>query len=384
VVAPSVAPLHPALMLLLGGVLACLLIGLGMALQARRMTHGDPLAQISGPSSGVNLSSNNAIVQAVQRVGPSVMNVDTTFGQNSAALLADPHDGATPREGKGTGVVYDSKRGLMLTNAHVIAPNGEPAKKIQVTTRDGEQYTGRLVGFDRFTDIAVVELSNKNLPAARLAKLKNARDLAIGQWAIAIGNPFAQANTVTVGVISAVGRNIPVPDGRNGRSFQISDMIQTDAAINPGNSGGPLCNVQGEVIGINTAIIPFGTGLGFSIPINKAKQVADQLVKNGGKTPYIGIEMIPVTDDVKKDYGMPDKNGAFVRAVVPATPAATARVQARDVVRAVDGQKVKTSQDVVDAIRRKQVGQSVRLEVLRNKRVKKTLTLTIDAQPQGR
>jgi serine protease Do len=310
------------------------------------------------------------------------MNVDTTFGKvKDSNFLPDPGSGMRPREGKGTGVVIDSQRGLMLTNAHVVAG----AQKIQVTNRDGKKYTGRLIGSDRYNDIALVELSNKSLPAARLAPLKNGKDLRIGEWAIAIGNPFAQANSVTVGVISAVGRTIgpaPMPGGRNGELIHLTDMIQTDAAINPGNSGGPLCNIKGEVIGINTAIIPFATGLGFTIPINKAKSVADMLMANGGKVPYIGIEMLPVDKVLQQDFGLKDSNGALVKAVQPNSPASAAKLLPGDVIRAINGKPIKNSEEIQRLVRRAKVGEVLRIDVLRNSTVKQKLTLKIGSRPE--
>jgi serine protease Do len=382
--APRAAALSPVTAMLAGGVLSCLLLGVGMLIGSRSSNiPADPMQQISGGWGGVNADSGNAIVKAVQLVGPAVMNVDTTFGKGKdpSIFLPDPGSPMQPREGKGTGVVIDSKRGLMLTNAHVVAG----AQKIQVTTRDKKKYTGRLIGSDRYNDIALVELSNKNLPAAKLAPFKDAKDLRIGEWAIAIGNPYAQQNTVTVGVISAIGRTVgpaPMPGGSPGQMLHLTDMIQTDAAINPGNSGGPLCNIKGEVIGINTAIIPFATGLGFTIPINKAKAVADMLMANGGRVPYIGIEMLPVTAAIQKDFGMKDTNGALVKSIMPNSPAASAKIEPGDVIRSVDGKVIKDSEDVQRAVRGKKVGDVVKIDVLRNNTVKKTLSLKIGSRPE--
>ncbi|HEX8552489.1 MAG TPA: trypsin-like peptidase domain-containing protein [Abditibacteriaceae bacterium] len=373
-----VATLNPLAAMLGGGVLACACVALGALLGARGRE-----SETSVPgTSGVNATSGGAIVSAVRSVGPSVMNVDTEFSRagGSREFLPDPSMGTQPQRGKGTGVVIDTKRGLMLTNAHVVAG----AKTIRVTTREGQEYPGKLLGSDRLTDIAVVVLSNKTLPQAKLAPIKDPRkDLAIGEWAIAIGNPFAQANTVTVGVVSAVGRAIPVPGGRDGQGFQLTDMIQTDAAINPGNSGGPLCNIRGEVIGINTAIIPFGTGLGFTIPINKAMSVADQLIKKGKvKHPFIGIRMLPISDGVQKDFGLPDKDGTFVQGVEPGSPAAKAGIKSGDVVRRVNGKAVKTADEVQRLVAGKKVGESLAFEILRNNSVKRTVKITIGDRPQ--
>lgn len=382
----AAAATNPLIAMLVGALLASALLGSGILIgRAGNLGTTDVLASSgSGGSSSVSSQSGNAIVRAVAMVGPAVMNVDTTFGKNPSTPSdflpspgsQNPENG--PREGKGTGFVIDSKNGYMLTNAHVVAN----AQKIQVTTRDGDKYTGRVMGFDRRTDIAVVQLSYRKLPQAKLATFKNAKELPIGDWTIAIGNPFAQENTVTVGVLSAVGRTLPVPANERGEAFSLTDMMQTDTAINPGNSGGPLCNLNGEVIGINTAIIPFGQGLGFTIPINKAKNVADQIIKNGKVLhPFIGVYVKPVTDAIQSDYGLPDKNGALVQSVEPASPAAKAGLQPGDVIRKLDGKVMKSNEDVVRNIGDKKVGDVVKIEVLRNNSVKKTLTLKVGDRP---
>ncbi len=374
---PHRAPLSPVYALLLGGVLACVLVLTGYFLGASK-------------TGGLNLMSansgdGNAIERAVQLVGPAVMNVDTELGKaGNSEFLPPPGMGDEPRKGKGTGVVFDSKRGLMLTNAHVVTdPNsGASAKKITVTTRDGKTYSGRVLGKDRESDIAVVELENKSLPAARLADYKDAKELHIGQWMIAIGNPFGQANTVTVGVLSAVGRELPVPGGQNKRAFVLKDLLQTDTAINPGNSGGPLCNLKGEVVAINTAIIPYGTGLGFCIPIYKAKAVADELIKNGKiRKPFIGVLMKPIDKALQTDFGMPDQNGAFVQSVIPNSPAAKAGLKLADVIRKIDDQTMKDDKAVADYLAKKKIGDSVKIEILRNNSVQKTVQLKIAENP---
>jgi serine protease Do len=307
------------------------------------------------------------------------MNVDTQFSTTKDPdFLPAPGMGDQPAQGKGTGVIIRSSRGpVMLTNAHVVAG----AKRIQITTRNGDKYTGKIIGSDRQSDIAVVDISNKKLPQARLATLKSTKDLSVGDWVIAIGNPYAQANTVTVGVLSAVGRRLAGP-GRDGKMIELTDMIQTDAAINPGNSGGPLCNLRGEVIGINTAIIPFATGLGFSIPINKAKAIADQLIAEGRvRHPYIGVVLEPITDDLKAEFGLKDKVGALVRDVNKNSPASRAGLQQGDVIRRVDGTTIKKYEEVPRLIKSKKVGETVTLEILRNSTVSKTLKMKIGERP---
>ncbi len=367
--------------LLLGGVLACTLVGLGTLIGAR---HGGAAETSStgieenGGVATADLVNQSAIESAIQKVGPAVMNVDTTFGgSGNKEFLPDPGTSSRPIQGKGTGFVIDSAKGLMLTNAHVVAD----AQKIQVTTRDGQKYTGRIVGVDRQSDIAVVALSAKGLPEVKLAPMKNAKDVQIGQWAIAIGNPFAQANTVTVGVISATGRTIPVPDEKNGGTFQLTDMLQTDAAINPGNSGGPLCNIKGEVVGINTAIYGIGTGLGFSIPINKAYAVAQEIIKHGSvQRAYVGLQLQAITAATKQEYGLKDMQGALVQDAVTDSPAAKAGFQAGDIIRKINGQNMTNTAQVQATIQQQKVGATVTIEILRNGTTPKTLTLKTAAQ----
>jgi serine protease Do len=370
--------LSPVFTLLLGGVLACLLVLLGYGMGAKN-SGGLPLQHSSGDSS--------AIERTVQLVGPAVMNVDTELGKSkSDVFLPNPGEGDEPRQGKGTGVVIDSARGLMLTNAHVVSDpdSGATAKKITATSRDGKKYTGKVVGKDRQSDIAVVKLEAKNLPQAKLADFKDAKELAIGQWLVAIGNPYGQANTVTVGVLSAVGREIPVPGERGGPPFKLKDLIQTDTAINPGNSGGPICNLNGEVIAINTAIIPYATGIGFCIPINKAKDIADQLIKTGKIShPYIGVFLKPITSALQTDFGMPDKTGAFVQQVMPNSPASKSGLKLADVIKKLDGQTMNDDKAVTDFLASKKVGDVIKVEYRRNNTLRKTTTLKIAERPEN-
>jgi serine protease Do len=355
-----------------------LLLGGGIRLGRSSVSAGGNDGMSGSLLTGVNENSGSAITNAVKKISPAVMNVDTTFGEGGDENFLPTPGQERPRAGKGTGFIIDSKRGLMLTNAHVVAG----AKRIQVTTNDGERITGRVLGFDRRTDVAVVVVSNRKLPQTRLAPFTDAKSLDIGQWTIAIGNPYGQENTVTVGVLSAVGRTLPVPASEGGQAFSLTDMMQTDTAINPGNSGGPLCNLKGEVIGINTAIIPFGQGLGFTIPIYKAKAVADQIISKGKVAhPFIGVIVKPVTDAIKTDYGLPDKDGALVQGVEPNSPAAKSGLQAGDVIRKIDGKIMKSNETVVTEIGKKKVDDEIKIEILRNNAVKKTLTLKVGDRP---
>jgi S1-C subfamily serine protease len=376
---PTPTGLKPLNAMLGGGVLACALVGLGIMLGSR-----------SAPSlSGFGgRGEQERIVNAVAKVAPAVMNIDTELApdKGDSNFLPMPGSDGPPQGGKGTGVIFDRAKRLMLTNAHVVSdPNtGAAAKKISVTTRDGQKFAAKLLGRDRRTDIAVVQLEKEPPAEAKLAAMKNANDVQIGQWAIAIGNPFAQANTVTLGVISATGRTIPVPSsnriGGQGQ-VELKEMIQTDAAINPGNSGGPLCNINGEVIGINTVIYGIGTGLGFSIPINKAKAIAEEIVAKGRvEYAFLGVGVETITDGLKTEFGLPDKVGVMVKSLYPNTSAAKAGIVEGDVLRSFDGTPLKNADDFQKRMNAKKVGDEVKIELF-HEGAKKTVTLKIGAKP---
>ena len=376
-IAPPKSAVSPLMAMLGGGVLACFLVVLGMIIGGK----GGDLA---------GHGEQERIVHAVSKVAPAVMNVDTELGSDSGdgQFLPAPGSDNGPRAGKGTGVIIDRANALMLTNAHVVSDpdSGAAAKKITATTRDGQKFSGKVVGRDRRNDIAVVKLTKSPPAEAKLAPMKNATDLEIGQWAIAIGNPFGNANTITVGVVSALGRTIPVPSNNRfsgeGKA-ELKDMIQTDAAINPGNSGGPLCNIDGEVIGINTAIFGIGTGLGFSIPITKAKTLADEIVKKGHvEYAFVGIYEETITDGLKNDFGLPDKIGVMVKSIHPGSSAAKNGIVVGDVIRKFDGQEIKNSGDWEKKLASKKVGQSVKLEVSHEGGTK-TMTLKVEQKPDS-
>ena len=382
IMAPEPARAHaatnPLLAMLIGALLSCALLGGGILIGRGGVGGVAPVGETPVDP------ARDPIVSAVKIIGPAVMNVDTTFGapaKDKNFLPAPGSENAPPEggQGKGTGFIIDSKRGLMLTNAHVVAG----AKKVQVTTPDGRKINGHVRGYDRQSDIAVVVVDDKTLPQAKLAAFKNPKELDIGQQTIAIGNPFGQENTVTKGVLSAVGRTLPVPPDAGRDAFELTDMMQTDTPINPGNSGGPLCNAKGEVLGINTAIIPFGQGLGFTIPINKAKKVADQIIKDGKVLhPYVGVLVKPINDGLQADLGLPDKKGGLVQAVEPNSPAAKGGLKIGDVIRQIDGKPVKDDKEIVAEIQKAKIGQNIKIEVFRNGTNKQTLNLKVADRPQ--
>lgn len=365
---------------LAGVVLTAVLMSLGFMLGKGSNSDTSSAPAILGASSE---KGSDAIVSAVKMVGPSVVNVDISLPNSANVPLPIPNLPPAPREGKGTGIIIDSAKGLMLTNAHVVTDQqtGETAKRIRVTTRDGKRFTGTLIGADRYSDIAVVKLSSAKLPQAKIAQFNNAKQLAIGQWVIAIGNPYAQENTVTVGVISAVDRTIPVPGNSGSTPFSLSGMIQTDAAINPGNSGGPLCNLKGEVIGINTAIIPWATGLGFSIPINKAMDVANQILTKGKVShPYIGVLITPVTRQFRIEYRT-SIHGALVESVQENSPAKHAGLLPDDVITKIGDRKIEDDKDVLAILAQQETGDILRLSVWRRGRTL-PIQLTVGERPK--
>ena len=277
----------------------------------------------------VNSSRRTAITDAVARVAPAVVTVQTEVVERVPADVFEQffggRSGQRSAAGLGSGFIVSSD-GAIVTNAHVVAG----ATRIQVAMRDGTTYAARLIGSDETNDLAVIKINAKNLPVAPLG---SSTDLLIGEWAIAIGNPygFILANSepsVTAGVVSGTGRNLATPS--EGAGVYV-DMIQTDASINPGNSGGPLVNASGEVIGVNSSIFsPSGgsVGIGFAIPINRARRVAEDLLAHGVvRRPYIGIQ-----PDLSRTPGAVGNAGVVVASVVPGSPAARAGIRPGDVI----------------------------------------------------
>ena len=312
------------------------------------------------------------VASAVKRSGPAVVTLETSRTMQSPNLSGLPEGirlnplfrnffgmpGGAPsrsrvQRGQGSGVLFDS-RGLLLTNAHVV----EGAEELTVGLSDGRRVKGRVIGTDRLTDLAVVRLEGEGLWP--VAVLGNSDRLNVGDWAIAVGNPYGLENTVTLGIISNLNRNV----SQLGISGKRLDLIQTDAAINPGNSGGPLLNAEGEVIGINTLVRSGpGAGLGFAIPINRAKAIASELVATGkARHPVIGIGLSRVPAERP---GGPAPSGAVIRSIQKMGPADQAGLQVDDVITAVDGQAVEGPAAVVSAIERRGVGETVTLQIRR-------------------
>ncbi len=321
-----------------------------------------------------NTRQLNFIAQAVQKVGPTVVRINAS--RNVAVDVPEnfnhplfrhffgeqiPEDRV--ESGTGSGFILQ-ENGLIVTNAHVV----EGAKNVSVVLKDGKTYEGEVLGTDSMTDVAVIKIEANNLPTVTLGSAEN---LIPGEWAIAIGNPLGLDNTVTVGIISALGRSsseVGVPDKR-------VRFIQTDAAINPGNSGGPLLNANGEVIGINTAIRADAQGLGFAIPIETASRIAEQIALEGkARHPYLGIQMITLNseiwaerEDLQANFDIPinQTEGILIVKVVPNSPAERSGFLAGDVITKVGNKAVKTAIDVQEAVELSAIGATLQVEVIR-------------------
>lgn len=343
--------------------------------------------------SPASLAPRSFVATAVEQVGSAVVRIDTekTIVRETPDLFFDdpffrgfmgPNGFPSyPQEqllrGQGSGFII-SEDGDVLTNSHVV--NG--ADRVTVTLKDGRSFEGTVEGEDSVTDLAVVKINAGNEPLP-IATLGNSDDVQVGDWAIAVGNPLGLDNTVTLGIVSTLKRSsasVGIPDKR-------LDFIQTDAAINPGNSGGPLLNQNGQVIGINTAIRADAMGIGFAIPINKAKEIKDQLVR--GETiahPYLGVQIATLTPDIARRNNedpnagilLPEVEGVLVIRVIPKTPADEAGLRRGDIVLEIDGQPI-TSADVLQRrVEDSKVGQTLRLKVQRGNQIEQLRVTTAE------
>lgn len=262
----------------------------------------------------------------------------------------------------GSGFIID-KEGYIVTNNHVV----ENADKIKVKLNNGKEFDAEIVGRDSNTDIALIKIKLwRNLP---VAKIGDSDTLKVGQWVVAIGSPFGLEHTVTAGIVSAKGRVIG--------SGPYDDFIQTDASINPGNSGGPLINMDGEVVGINTAIIAGGQGIGFAIPINLAKRIVNQLKNNGEVTRgWLGVAIQDITSELAEYYGLEDGKGVLVSEVFSGDPADEAGIKPNDIIFEINGKRIETGRDLTGMIAEIRVGKRVKVKILRNGK-KKTFEVKI-------
>jgi serine protease Do len=252
----------------------------------------------------------------------------------------------------GSGFIIDTS-GYVVTNNHVI----ENANKITVFLKNEKEYDAKIIGRDANTDIALIKIiSEDKFPVVHLG---DSDALKVGQWVVAIGNPFGLGHTVTAGIVSAKGRVIG--------SGPYDDYIQTDASINPGNSGGPLLNMHAEVVGINTVIIAGGQGIGFAIPVNMAKEVVSQLRDSGAVTRgWLGVSIQDLPKDLAEYFGIDDRQGVLIADVIPGDPADEAGIRPRDIVLEIDGEKIKNSRELLKKVANLQVGQITAIKVLRD------------------
>ena len=286
-------------------------------------------------------------------------------GQGPGQRRQQPRQRPQPQsQGAGTGFIIDAAEGLILTNNHVV----ENANKIEVAFFGNDsdvEYEAKVVGRDPLTDSALIQLLKKPATSLLQVKFGDSDQMQPGDFVVAIGNPFNFSHTVTVGVISALGRPFPVAPQRS------VNMLQTDAAINPGNSGGPLLNVRGEVVGINTAILSdraqaSNMGIGFAVPINLVREIVPQLRAGKVTRGMIGVQIAPVDAEAFEDLGLTSRAGAMVSVVTPAGPAAKAGLRPLDVIVEFNGKPVKNRDQLVDMVTRTKPGSSVPVRVLRN------------------
>jgi len=312
-------------------------------------------------------ANENLIVDAVEKVSKSVVNIA------SVRMVQDQLFRVFPVEGVGSGIIVDGK-GFILTNNHVV----DEAQKLRITLKDGNVFNGVVVGTDEVTDLAVVRVDSKEaLPFARLG---NSDQLKIGEIVIAIGNPFGLTGgpTVTAGIVSALNRSLQFESGA-------LELIQTDDAINPGNSGGPLVNTNGEVIGINTAKMPYAQGIGFAVPVNTARVIVKDLMESGRITnrPWIGIATIKITRQLAQYYRLPTNDGVLIAQVESQSPADYADLRKGDIVEAIDGKKITDPSQMSSNIRKRSINEKIIMTINRYGR-RFDCQIQLLARPSGR
>lgn len=351
-------------------------------------------ATADGTDSTLTLASSAAlpanIPDIVDEVSDAVVYIETTIETQTSVnpFFNDPffkyffgddfNFRTTPQisKGLGSGFIIDTQ-GHILTNEHVISG----AKSISVTVKGfDEPFTATVVGKDASMDLAVLKInSSKKLPTISLGDSESTR---VGEWVIAIGNPYRLDHTVTVGVISAKGRPITIADQSTGTTRVYNNLIQTDAAINPGNSGGPLISLDGKVIGINTAVNAQAQGIGFAIPINSVKEVLDELITSGSITrPYIGVALQDMTKDLAEYFKLDEVKGAIIADVVTGSPAEKAGLQRGDVILKINDQDIKNSNDVSTIVSKSKINDRLVLVILRNGQTK-YITVTVGKKPE--
>jgi len=357
---------------LLAPVLATALVGAGYGI-AKFVNTPDAAAAPTSKVSEMPMVPGN-FSELAENVRPGVVNIQVVkkvknvafgsrnfpgnpFGENSPfgdffGPFSEGNPSPAPQQqGVGSGFIM-SRDGYILTNNHVV----EDADQIKVKLATGKEYDGKVVGRDPKTDLALVKIDASDLHALPLG---NSDELKVGSWVVAVGSPFGLEQTVTAGIVSAKGRVIG--------SGPYDNFIQTDASINPGNSGGPLINTKGEVVGINTAILAQGKGIGFAIPINMAKDIAPQLQEKGHVTRgWLGVSIQEMTPELAKSFGLTDNKGALVAQVMTGSPAEKAGIEQGDVIVEFDGKAISESKDLPQVVASTPVGKSVNVKLLRN------------------
>ena len=352
------------------------IFGLGYGMSTAIKPHDSSAASVSAPSETAMVPANFS--ELAEKVRPGVVNiqvvkkiknVDFGFPNHFGNPFGDKNpfgdffgpfsEGNPPRgfeqRGIGSGFVMN-REGYILTNNHVV----ENADQIKVKLANGTEYDGKLIGGDSKTDLALVKVPGSS--DLQPLNLGNSDVIKVGSWVVAVGSPFGLEQTVTAGIVSAKGRVIG--------SGPYDNFIQTDASINPGNSGGPLINMKGEVVGVNTAIIASGQGIGFAIPINMVKEIAPQLQEKGHVTRgWLGVSIQEVTPELAKSFGLKEKKGALVAQVVPGSPAEKAGIEQGDLITGFDGKEIAESKDLPRIVASTPVGKTVTIKLSRNGKV---------------
>jgi S1-C subfamily serine protease len=318
--------------------------------------------------------NEETIINALEKVSKNVVNIA------SVRMVTDQLFRVFPVEGVGSGIIIDNQAHI-LTNYHVV----DHARRLKVTLNDGKTFNAKVIGTDKLTDLAVLQIENHAnnnnnnnnafdfIPSIELG---DSDSLRVGQIVLAIGNPFGLTGgpTVTTGIISSLNRNIEFEEG-------ILELVQTDAAINPGNSGGPLVNTNGEVIAINTAKIPYAHGIGFAVPVNTAKTILQELIQYGKvNRPWLGVSTINITNRIARYYRLPTNEGALVVKVEEYSPAADAGIRPGDIIEEVDEKRVEEIIDLSSRIKKKKAKENTLLSVNRYGR-QFNLSVTLDNQP---
>jgi Do/DeqQ family serine protease len=336
----------------------------------------------AAPAAVADAAPMPSLAPMVKRVSPAVVNIATrgTVKEDPSQrnpLLDDPFfrrffdapPDSKPRERQfqsaGSGVIVDAKNGYIITNYHVV----ENASEITITLLDNRSFSAKVIGSDEGADIAVLQAKQPNLIAMAFG---DSTRLEVGDYVVAIGNPFGLQHTVTAGIVSALGRTGINPDG-------YEDFIQTDASINPGNSGGALVNLRGELVGINSAILSRSggnIGIGFAIPVNMVKGVMDQLIKYGQvRRGVLGVNIYNVTPDIAKEFGLTESSGALVAGVAPGSAAEHAGVKTGDIITSINGATMKDATELRNTIGMLRIGDKVEIGLLRDGKPRKVTAL---------